>query len=146
MYPVSITGDRLALREFTHDDVDAILKVYGDPVVTGHLSFEPRNRDQVAAMLNTVIEAAQKDPRTEYSLAAASAATGEAIGFARLAIDAQHPGQSSGQIGFALRADQWGQGLPIHPTSPSSPQLVAEVNATHHLRCPSGKEGTPIRW
>ncbi|MEU9836316.1 hypothetical protein AB0D67_32675 [Streptosporangium sp. NPDC048047] len=30
---------------------------------------------------------------------------------ARLGTGAQHPGQSSGQIGFALRADQWGQGL-----------------------------------
>lgn len=36
---------------------------------------------------------------------------GEVIGFARLAVDTQHPGQSSGQLGFALRASHWGRGL-----------------------------------
>src|SRR5690606_8542349 len=92
MYPVSITGPRVALREFTHDDADAVLAIYGDPVVTEHLSFEPRNRDQVAATLESVITAAKQDNRTEYSLAAVSAEAGEVIG-------------------FALRADRWGQGL-----------------------------------
>jgi len=111
MYPVSITGPRVALREFTHDDVNAVLAIYGDPVVTEHLSFEPRNRDQVTATLESVITAAKQDNRTEYSLAAVSTESGEVIGFARLAIDTQHPGQSSGQLGFALRADRWGQGL-----------------------------------
>ncbi|MCW2904568.1 MAG: GCN5-related N-acetyltransferase [Streptosporangiaceae bacterium] len=111
MYPVTLTGVRLTLREFTDDDIDAVLAIYGDPVVTEHLSFEPRTREQVAATLQTVTSAAQVEPRTEYSLAAALPETGEAIGFARLAVDTQHPGQSSGQLGFALRADTWGQGL-----------------------------------
>lgn len=111
MHPVSITGDGVRLREFTPDDVDAVLKVYGDPVVTKHLSFEPRNREQVAGTLAVVIEAAARTPRIEYSLAAVSTTVDEVIGFARLAVDAQHPGQSSGQLGFALCANQWGQGL-----------------------------------
>ncbi|WP_243725690.1 GNAT family N-acetyltransferase [Actinomadura rubrisoli] len=101
----------MALREFVRDDTDGILAVYGDPVVTKHLSFEPRSRDQVAATLDNVIEAATKQPRTEYSLAVVSVESGEVIGFGRLAVDAQHPGQSSGQLGFALRADRWGRGL-----------------------------------
>ncbi|MFC4054076.1 GNAT family N-acetyltransferase [Actinomadura syzygii] len=109
MYPLSIAGDGVGLREFTADDVDAILAVYGDPVVVEHLSFEPRTREQVAKTLTGVIEAAEQDPRREYSLAAV--AGGEVIGFARLAVDAQHPGQSSGQLGFALRADRWGHGM-----------------------------------
>jgi RimJ/RimL family protein N-acetyltransferase len=109
MYPISITGDGVGLREFAADDVDAVLAVYGDPVVVEHLSFEPRNREQVAATLASVIEAAKEEPRREYSLAVVAA--DEVIGFARLAVDAQHPGQSSGQIGFALRADRWGHGL-----------------------------------
>ncbi|WP_433464087.1 GNAT family N-acetyltransferase [Spirillospora sp. CA-128828] len=109
MYPVSITGEGVALCEFTADDVNAVLNVYGDPVVVEHLSFEPRTREQVAATLASVIDAAKQDPRHEYSLAAVAA--GEVVGFARLAVDAQHPGQSSGQLGFALCADRWGQGL-----------------------------------
>jgi RimJ/RimL family protein N-acetyltransferase len=111
MYPVTVQGTRLTLREFTGSDVDAVLEIYGDPVVTEHLSFEPRTRDQVATTIETVAAAARAEPRIEYSLAAVLNATGEVIGFARLAIDTQHPGQSSAQLGFALRKDTWGQGL-----------------------------------
>jgi RimJ/RimL family protein N-acetyltransferase len=110
MFPVSITDERgVMLREFTADDVDAVLAVYGDPKVTEHLSFEPRTRDQVKATLDSVTAAARVEPRTEYSLAVVHG--GEVIGFARLAVDTQHPGQSSGQLGFALRASHWGRGL-----------------------------------
>ncbi|WP_067483950.1 GNAT family N-acetyltransferase [Actinomadura hibisca] len=111
MYPVKLSCAQVELREFTSADIDGVLAVYGDPAVTEHLSFEPRTRDQVVATLNSVMTAAKAEPRTEYSLAAASVATGDVIGFARLAIDAQHPGQSSAQLGFALRADHWRQGL-----------------------------------
>ncbi|MFF3671604.1 GNAT family N-acetyltransferase [Microtetraspora malaysiensis] len=109
MYPVSLSSEVVSLREFTADDVDGVLAIYGDPQVTRHLSFEPRNREEVTATLASVTKAAQAEPRTEYSLAAVAA--GELTAFARLAIDTQHSGQNSGQIGFALRADQWGQGL-----------------------------------
>ncbi|GAA2456561.1 GNAT family protein [Actinomadura vinacea] len=111
MYPVRGSGERVVLREFTEDDIDAVLKVYGDPVVTEHLSFDPRDREQVAKTIRSVTRAAQADPRSEYSLAVEMIDAGTCIGFARLAIDAQHPGQSSAQLGFALRADQWGRGL-----------------------------------
>ncbi|MEV5704655.1 GNAT family protein [Actinoallomurus sp. NPDC052274] len=104
-------GDRVGLREFTADDVDAVLAIYGDPVATRHLSFEPRTRDQVEATITAVTNAARAEPRTEYSLAATLPSTGEVIGFARLAIDTQHAGQNSAQIGFALRPDTWGRGL-----------------------------------
>jgi RimJ/RimL family protein N-acetyltransferase len=111
MYPVTVTGIHLELREFTSDDVDAILAIYGDPQVTEHLSFSPRDKQQVTATIQTVTKAATAQPRIEYSVAAALIDTGQIIGFARLAVDTQHPGQSSGQLGFALRADTWGKGL-----------------------------------
>ncbi|MFE3449737.1 GNAT family N-acetyltransferase [Nonomuraea sp. NPDC059194] len=110
MYPVMITSPRLSLREFTPDDVDPLTGIYGDPQVVEHMSFEPRSRDQVKATIASVTDAAQVEPRVEYSLAAALP-SGQLAAFARLAIDTQHPAQSSGQIGFALRADLWGQGL-----------------------------------
>ncbi|WP_433259695.1 GNAT family N-acetyltransferase (plasmid) [Streptosporangium sp. CA-135522] len=110
MHPVTLTSARVSLREFTLDDVDELAAIYGDPVVVEHMSFEPRTHEQVQATISTVMEAARVVPRTEYSLAAVRPG-GDLIAFARLAIDTQHPGQSSGQIGFALRADQWGQGL-----------------------------------
>ena len=113
MYPVTVKGERVNLREFCPDDVDAVLAIYGDPIATRHLSFEPRTREQVEATLAAVTKAARVEPRSEYSLAAALTSTDEVIGFARLAIDTQHAGQSSAQTGFAIRSDVWGQGLGI---------------------------------
>ncbi|GAA2302008.1 hypothetical protein GCM10010149_59150 [Nonomuraea roseoviolacea subsp. roseoviolacea] len=110
MHPVTITTPRLHLREFESGDADALLAIYGDPAVARHMSFEPRNRDQVEATIANVMAAAGQEPRLDYSLAGVLP-SGELVAFARLAIDVGHPLQNSGQIGFALRADQWGRGL-----------------------------------
>ena len=107
MYPVEVSGERLCLREFTASDVDLLLRIYGDPEATRHLSFEPRTREQVARFLTAAAEQARAVPRVEYALAVARKDGGELIGSARLALGEHR----SGQIGFALRADQWGQGL-----------------------------------
>ncbi|MDF5751097.1 GNAT family protein [Spongiactinospora sp. TRM90649] len=113
MNPVTITSasGRLALREFAPSDAPALLRIYGDPQVVQHMSFEPRTLEQVEATIAAVTAAAEQDPRREFSLAVVRQDDGELVGFARLAIDTQHPGQNSGQIGFALRADQWGRGI-----------------------------------
>ncbi|GAA4912739.1 RimJ/RimL family protein N-acetyltransferase [Nonomuraea thailandensis] len=110
MYPVTVTSPRLTLREFTAADVDALLAIYGDPQVAEHMSFEPRSREQVERTIASVTAAAQAEPRTDYSLAGVQP-DGELVAFARIAIDAGHPLQNSAQIGFALRADRWCQGL-----------------------------------
>ncbi|MGA5759465.1 GNAT family N-acetyltransferase [Nonomuraea bangladeshensis] len=112
MYPVTISSPRLGLREFTPDDVDAMLAIYGDPRVVEHMSFEPRTREQVETTIAGVAAAAQAKPRTDYSLAAVLPG-GELVAFARIAVDVGHPAQSSAQIGFALRADRWRRGLGI---------------------------------
>ncbi|MEV4396475.1 GNAT family protein [Nonomuraea sp. NPDC049607] len=111
MYPVTFSSPRLTLREFVPTDVDGLLAIYGDPRVTEHMSFEPRNREQVEGAIAGVVESARNEPRTDYSLAAVLPDGGELVAFARLSIDLGHPLQNSAQIGFALRSDRWRQGL-----------------------------------
>ena len=106
MYPVRLTARTLMLREFSEDDASALYKVYGDAEATRHLSFEPKDMEQVSAVVTAAMTSAAADPRTEYMLAVADAQTGELVGAARLALG-EH---ESAQIGFALRPDQWGQG------------------------------------
>ncbi|NUK32245.1 GNAT family N-acetyltransferase [Streptomyces lunaelactis] len=108
MYPVQHSTPRLSLRELTAEDVDGVLAIYGDPEATRHLSFEPRTREQVAALVRGAMVAAGAEPRTEYSLAVTSQETGDLIGFARLAMDPHQ--QRAATLGFALRPDVWGQG------------------------------------
>src|SRR5450432_1822447 len=106
MYPVRLTARTVLLREFTHGDAGALYKVYGDEEATRHLSFEPKGIEQVEGIVASAIGSASADPRAEYMLVVAEAASDELIGAARLALD-EH---QSAQIGFALRPDHWGQG------------------------------------
>jgi RimJ/RimL family protein N-acetyltransferase len=106
MYPVRLTASTLMLREFTGDDAGALYKVYGDAEATRHLSFEPKDPEQVSAVVAAAVTSGPAAPRTEYMLVVADVQSGELVGAARLALGEY----SSGQIGFALRPDQWGQG------------------------------------
>jgi [ribosomal protein S5]-alanine N-acetyltransferase len=106
MYPVSIHDSKVSLRELEEGDAEGLLKVYGNVDTTMHLSFEPRSLEQVTDIIKGAIDAATEDPRGVYMLAVATATERELVGAARLALG-EH---QSGQIGFALRPDHWGQG------------------------------------
>ncbi|MBT2525424.1 GNAT family N-acetyltransferase [Streptomyces sp. ISL-99] len=108
MHPVVRTRSRLALRELTDDDVDAIHAIYGNHQVTEYLSFEPRTRNQVADLVARSIAVATATPREEYALAVTEGPAGPLIGFARLALDPHQ--QQAATIGGALRSDAWGHG------------------------------------
>lgn len=108
MQPITITRERLSLRELAIDDVDAVHAIYGDPQVTAHMSFEPRDRDQVDEIVHRSIASASCEPRVEYALAVI-APDDDLFGFARLAIDPHQ--QSAATMGFALRRDRWRRGL-----------------------------------
>ena len=109
MTPVHLAGPRLALREVESDDTEALLAVYGDPEATRHLSFEPRTREQVQAIVSRSIASAQDSPRTEYCLAVTLLGRHELIGYARLATEPQQ----AATIGFALHPAVWGRGLGV---------------------------------
>jgi ribosomal-protein-alanine N-acetyltransferase len=109
MRNVLVSGKRLALRELTPDDVDALHAVYGDPTATEHLPFEPRTREEVEGIVAAGIAAAAVEPRHLYVLAVTELDTGDVIGVARLRIEADYP--HSAEIGLGLRPDHWGRGM-----------------------------------
>ena len=86
MYPVRLRAQTLMLREFGGDDAGGLYKVYGDADATRHLSFEPRDIEQVSAIVKAALTSAMMDPRTEYMLAVADARSEELVGAARLAL------------------------------------------------------------
>ncbi|WP_314225216.1 GNAT family N-acetyltransferase [Streptomyces zaehneri] len=111
MHPVIRSSARLYLRELVITDVDPLLAIYGSPGATEHLSFEPRNRDQVEQVVAWSVAEATVTPRTEYALAVVESETAELIGSGRLALDPhQHRGAT---MGFALRPDVWGRGYGV---------------------------------
>ncbi|QQM46418.1 GNAT family N-acetyltransferase [Streptomyces liliifuscus] len=90
------------------DDVDAVLTIYGDQEATGHLSFEPRTRDQVSQIVARSIASATAEPRSEYALAVIERDTNTLIGYGRLAMDPHQ--QRAATFGFGLRQEAWGVG------------------------------------
>ncbi len=106
MYPILLSGKTVSLRELAEEDAPALHLVYGDSEATRHLSFEARTLEDVAEIVRSAINSASNADRTGYMLAVTGRATGELIGAGRLALG-EH---QSGQIGFALRPDQWGSG------------------------------------
>ncbi|MGW1185151.1 GNAT family N-acetyltransferase [Streptomyces drozdowiczii] len=109
MYPISRSSPRLGLRELAHEDVDAMLAIYGSAVATEHMSFEPCTREQVEQIVSGFVASAGETPRTQYGLGVVQQDSGEVIGFGRLAIDPHQPRGAT--IGFVLRPDTWGAGL-----------------------------------
>lgn len=105
MYPVSLTGRVVTLREFRSDDAADTLAIIGDDRVTNWLSFDSRNMAAAQAMVDGAAERAQLDPRTEYYLAV-TAGDDELVGFARLAF----AGVKAAKLGYAIRVDRWGKG------------------------------------
>jgi len=119
-HPVTLIGPRLVLREFDRADATALHTIYGDPVTTEHLSFEPRTAEQVLAILDRIADAAATEPRADYSLAVCLGdVDGELIGMGRLALgkpDARgpsaglDPAAASAGFGLAIGADRWHHG------------------------------------
>ncbi|SNY09566.1 GNAT family N-acetyltransferase [Paractinoplanes atraurantiacus] len=105
MYPVKLAGRAVLLREFRTDDAAASLSIVGDDRVTRWLSFDSRNEAAAEAMIDGVVERAQSSPRTEYYLAV-TAPDDELVGFARLGLS----GVKAAKLGYAIRADRWGNG------------------------------------
>jgi RimJ/RimL family protein N-acetyltransferase len=106
MYPVTLTGRTVVLREFRPDDAAGAFQIFGDDAVTAWLSFDSRSRDEVTALINAAVVRATQEPRTEYYLAVTLAEADELIGFARLGFN----GVQAAKLGYAIRADQWGHG------------------------------------
>ncbi|MDR7321772.1 MULTISPECIES: GNAT family N-acetyltransferase [Catenuloplanes] len=105
MYPVTLTGRVVTLREFREDDAADVHAIIGDDRVTGYLSFDSRTPAQAETMIAEVIERSAQAPRTEYYLAI-TLSDDRLIGFARLALG----GVKAAKIGYAVRADRWGGG------------------------------------
>jgi [ribosomal protein S5]-alanine N-acetyltransferase len=117
--PAIMTGPRVILCEFTTGDATSLHAIYGDPVTTEHLSFEPRSADQIHALLDRIVQSAAEVPRVDYTLAVRLTATDELIGTGRLALstpDADgpnaglRPDSPAAQFGLAIHAKHWHNG------------------------------------
>jgi RimJ/RimL family protein N-acetyltransferase len=136
MYPVTIAGERITLRDFEADDLDPSMAIVGDDAVTRTLSFDSRTRDEQAVRLADDIGRARGSPRTDYYLAIVVRETGRLIGFVRLGLLGSHRG---GELGYALRKDHWGHGYATEAASLML-EFAFSTAGLHRVQAATGPE------
>jgi len=106
-YP--LLTDRLLLRPFRDDDLDAFHSIQRRPDVVRYLYWEPRTRDESREMLaRRKLQVAIDKEGDGLHLAAELRATGELVGHFSLLFASQEHRQ--GEIGFVVHPDQHGRG------------------------------------
>jgi ribosomal-protein-alanine N-acetyltransferase len=120
MFPVTLTGPRVALREFRANDASAVFSYASDPVVSAYVPWHTHaDIETTREFLSGVLASARAEERTRYELAVTTsgetghsgAADEEArlIGAARISVqDARH---RRGSIGYVLAPDWWSKGI-----------------------------------
>ncbi|GAA4204052.1 GNAT family protein [Streptosporangium oxazolinicum] len=112
-YP--IRTNRLILRPYTPDDLDALHAIHRLPQVTRYLYWEPRDREQTReALKRKITETALLEEGQALTLAVELAATGELLGDVLLIWHSR--AHRSGEIGYVFHPDHHGRGYATEAT------------------------------
>ena len=141
MYPVTLQGTHVRLRDFVPDDLDATMAIVGDPAVTRWLSFDTRTRADQARRLADDVARAQADPRPDYYLAVEVAETAELVGFARLG---PGNGHRCGEVGYAIRHDHQRRGYAGEATGLLLGLAFSDLGL-HRVTAATGPDNTASR-
>lgn len=144
---------RLYARHITASDVDAMLAVYGDPVVVRYVADgKPLNRTRCEQWVEVTLR--NYSTRGYGMVALVEQATGSIVGFCGLV----HPaGQVDPEIKYALRQDCWGQGFATeaaigmlgYASQLGLPQVIAtadpENETSHRVLLKAGMRRAELR-
>jgi ribosomal-protein-alanine N-acetyltransferase len=108
-----LIGERVVLRDFTMDDVDARYAYLSDEELFLHASWGPLTYDETIASTREAIEAARAAPRRDFELAVTLRDSGDVVGQVTLKTDRYIPRirQRTSELGYMLRRDHWGRGI-----------------------------------
>jgi RimJ/RimL family protein N-acetyltransferase len=108
----SIRTERLLLRPFVPDDLDALHAMFGDPEVTRYLDHGPLSREATHDLLKRISGMTRIDERhNELRLAVELQASGQVIGDVSLwRTSVKH---NQGEIGFVLHPEHQGRGYAL---------------------------------
>jgi [ribosomal protein S5]-alanine N-acetyltransferase len=109
LYPVTLTGERVVLREFRSSDAGAAYRWASDSEFFRYSSLEAvTSVAEEAGFLRDIEAKAQTNPRMHYHLGIVERARNDLIGIVRLSVSA--PEHRGADIGYGLRTDAWKRG------------------------------------
>jgi RimJ/RimL family protein N-acetyltransferase len=104
-----IETERLRLRAYAPDDLEAVLGMFGREDVSRYLMWEPMGRDEIAALIERRMRQTSVEKHGEgLGLAVEERATGRFVGEVILRWLSQESRQ--GEIGWSLHPDAQGKG------------------------------------
>lgn len=108
MKNLSLTMDRLVLRDFRESDWQAVHKYGSDPQVVQYVEFGPNTKEETQNFIKRAILSQQEEPRRNYELAVVLKTEGHLIGGCRLYVpNLEH---REGQLGYCFNRHFWAQG------------------------------------
>ena len=111
---LTLTGERLTLRDFEPSDESALHAFVSDPTVTRYTAWGPNTEDDTRGFLSGVLEQARSAARDCYSLAVVETTTGRLVGSVELSVEsAEH---ARGELGFVFAPSCWGRGYATEAT------------------------------
>lgn len=125
---VWIETERLFLRPLTPEDAEAVFRWGGDPAVNTYMIYPLYH---AAEEVRRWLESRNPDDPDAYDEGIALKSTGELIGSGGLTF---HPERNSWEIGYNLRADQWGHGY----TGEMLTGLMAYIRQTRRIAAIDG--------
>jgi RimJ/RimL family protein N-acetyltransferase len=116
LYPVTLNGARVVVREFRSSDSPAAFRWASDPEFFRYSSLEPVTSEAAeAAFLRDIEAKAQTNPRVHYHLGVVERERDDLIGIVRLSVSA--PEHRGADIGYGLRTDAWKRGYATEAAS-----------------------------
>ena len=99
---------RLILREYTEDDVPAVLAYQGDPRYLRYYPWQERTFDDVQRFVRRFIDWQAESPRRRFQLAVLLRESGALIG--SCGVRRKPNDDTEADIGFELSPEHWGRG------------------------------------
>ena len=107
--PFPIVTERLLLRPFEDEDLDAMVAIYGREDVNRYLDWGPRSRDDVREWLGRIKKMTALTPRGEALRLAATIKGGDAL-IGDFSVWRTSRDHLQGELGFVVHPDHQGNG------------------------------------
>lgn len=104
----TLETERLVLREFEEDDLQAIQEYASDPKVVRYMAWGPNTEKDTQEFLQRAFDRRRKQPRTDYDLAIILKAENHLIGSGGIYI--ANPDHREAEIGYSFNRRFWGHG------------------------------------
>jgi ribosomal-protein-alanine N-acetyltransferase len=104
----TLETERLILREFEEDDLQAVQEYASDSEVVRYMEWGPNTEKDTREFLQRAFDQRQKRPRSEYGLAVILKSENQLVGGGGIYI--ANPDHKEAELGYCFNRRFWGQG------------------------------------